>query len=104
MTQCHSIHSKDDLRLPIEYRKKLSGINTIFVKQILRKNKLNTVCEDARCPNISECFSHKTATFMIMGDKCTRRCKFCSVTTKKDRKSTRLNSSHTDISRMPSSA
>lgn len=83
MTQCHSIHSKDDLRLPPEYRKKLFGINTIFVKQILRKNKLNTVCEDARCPNISECFSHKTATFMIMGDKCTRRCKFCSVTTKK---------------------
>lgn len=51
--------------------------------QVLRKGKLNTVCEEARCPNIGECFSQKTATFMIMGDRCTRRCHFCSVTTKK---------------------
>ncbi len=75
--------NSDSLRLPLEYRKKLKNIATQNVKQILRKNNLTTVCEEARCPNITECFSHKTATFMIMGDKCTRRCKFCSVTTKK---------------------
>ena len=49
------------------------------LKQILRENRLHTVCEEASCPNLSECFSHGTATFMIMGDKCTRRCAFCDV-------------------------
>lgn len=49
------------------------------LKEILRKNKLVTVCEEASCPNLAECFSHGTATFMIMGDKCTRRCSFCDV-------------------------
>jgi lipoyl synthase len=49
------------------------------IKQILRESKLNTVCEEASCPNIGECFGHGTATFMIMGDKCTRRCPFCDV-------------------------
>lgn len=49
------------------------------LKQLLRENKLVTVCEEASCPNLSECFSHGTATFMIMGDKCTRRCTFCDV-------------------------
>ncbi|MEZ5529831.1 MAG: lipoyl synthase [Porticoccaceae bacterium] len=49
------------------------------IKQILRKNKLSSVCEEAACPNLSECFSHGTATFMIMGDICTRRCPFCDV-------------------------
>lgn len=49
------------------------------LKQILRDNRLVTVCEEANCPNLSECFSHGTATFMIMGDKCTRRCSFCDV-------------------------
>src|SRR6188508_852254 len=49
------------------------------LKKILRDNKLVTVCEEASCPNLSECFSHGTATFMIMGDKCTRRCSFCDV-------------------------
>lgn len=49
------------------------------LKKILRDNKLVTVCEEAACPNLSECFSHGTATFMIMGDKCTRRCSFCNV-------------------------
>lgn len=46
---------------------------------IVRDLKLHTVCEEARCPNIGECWSHHTATFMIMGDLCTRRCHFCSV-------------------------
>lgn len=49
------------------------------IKQILRKNKLATVCEEANCPNLSECFSGGTATFMIMGEICTRRCPFCDV-------------------------
>lgn len=49
------------------------------LKQILRDNHLHTVCEEASCPNIGECFSHGTATFMIMGDICTRRCPFCDV-------------------------
>ena len=49
------------------------------IKSILREHKLHTVCEEASCPNIGECFGNGTATFMIMGDKCTRRCPFCDV-------------------------
>ncbi len=49
------------------------------IKQILREHQLHTVCEEASCPNIGECFGSGTATFMIMGDKCTRRCPFCDV-------------------------
>jgi len=49
------------------------------IKKILREAKLHTVCEEASCPNIGECFGHGTATFMIMGDLCTRRCPFCDV-------------------------
>ena len=50
-------------------------------KEIVKKNKLHTVCEEASCPNISECWSKKHATFMIMGDTCTRACAFCNVKT-----------------------
>ncbi len=49
------------------------------LKQILRQAKLHTVCEEASCPNLGECFHHGTATFMILGDLCTRRCPFCDV-------------------------
>jgi lipoic acid synthetase len=49
------------------------------IKRILREHNLYTVCEEAACPNIGECFGKGTATFMIMGDKCTRRCPFCDV-------------------------
>jgi lipoyl synthase len=49
------------------------------LKKVIRENKLHTVCEEASCPNLGECFSHGTATFMIMGDICTRRCPFCDV-------------------------
>ncbi|MEI7950247.1 MAG: lipoyl synthase [Gammaproteobacteria bacterium] len=49
------------------------------IKEILRRHKLSSVCEEAACPNIGECFSGGTATFMIMGDICTRRCPFCDV-------------------------
>jgi lipoyl synthase len=48
-------------------------------KALVKKFRLNTVCEEAHCPNIGECWSHSTATFMIMGEHCTRRCNFCSV-------------------------
>ena len=49
------------------------------IKALLREHQLHTVCEEASCPNIGECFGHGTATFMIMGDRCTRRCPFCDV-------------------------
>ena len=49
------------------------------LKSLLREQKLHTVCEEAACPNLTECFGHGTATFMIMGDVCTRRCSFCDV-------------------------
>jgi lipoic acid synthetase len=56
-----------------------SGDNYNYLKNLISEKKLNTVCEDARCPNIAECWSRKTATFMILGDICTRSCGFCSV-------------------------
>ena len=69
------------LKKPDWIRVKAGSPTTRFyeIKQILRENKLNTVCEEASCPNIGECFGKGTATFMIMGDKCTRRCPFCDV-------------------------
>ncbi|MEN9829921.1 MAG: hypothetical protein RLZZ409_659 [Pseudomonadota bacterium] len=51
----------------------------VEIKSILREHRLHTVCEEASCPNIGECFGKGTATFMVMGDKCTRRCPFCDV-------------------------
>jgi len=53
--------------------------NVTRLKQVLRENHLHTVCEEASCPNLGECFAGGTATFMIMGDLCTRRCPFCDV-------------------------
>ena len=69
------------LKKPAWIRVKAGSPSTRFyeIKDILRKNKLVTVCEEASCPNIGECFGKGTATFMIMGDKCTRRCPFCDV-------------------------
>jgi len=68
------------LRKPSWIRAKSpSHPNAIKLKKILRDNKLHTVCEEASCPNLGECFAHGTATFMIMGDICTRRCPFCDV-------------------------
>jgi lipoic acid synthetase len=67
-------------RLPQWLVKKNRDNNKLHtVKRILRENGLNTVCESARCPNIAECFSKPTATFMILGNVCTRGCGFCSV-------------------------
>ncbi|MCP5282092.1 MAG: lipoyl synthase [Rhodoferax sp.] len=69
------------LKKPSWIRVRAGSPTTRFyeIKDILRKNKLVTVCEEASCPNIGECFGKGTATFMIMGDKCTRRCPFCDV-------------------------
>ncbi|MGP1517518.1 MAG: lipoyl synthase [Ottowia sp.] len=69
------------LKKPDWIRVKAGSPSTRYyeIKDILRKNNLVTVCEEASCPNIGECFGHGTATFMIMGDKCTRRCPFCDV-------------------------
>lgn len=68
------------LRKPDWIRIKLTNSDKVQnIKNILREHKLHTVCEEASCPNLNECFGHGTATFMIMGDKCTRRCAFCDV-------------------------
>jgi lipoic acid synthetase len=56
-----------------------TGDNYNDVRDLMRRQKLNTVCEEARCPNIAECWNHRTATFMILGDICTRSCGFCNV-------------------------
>ena len=69
------------LKKPEWIRVKAGSTTSRFyeIKQILREAKLHTVCEEASCPNIGECFGNGTATFMIMGDLCTRRCPFCDV-------------------------
>ncbi len=59
------------------------GERFMEVKRLLRENELHSVCEEARCPNIGECFNSGTATFMILGDICTRACGFCDVTSGK---------------------
>lgn len=68
------------LRKPSWIRAKApTGSGVKRIKRILRERMLSSVCEEAMCPNLGECFSHGTATFMIMGDLCTRRCPFCDV-------------------------
>ena len=71
----------ETLKKPDWIRVKAGSPSTRFyeIKNILREHQLHTVCEEASCPNIGECFGQGTATFMIMGDKCTRRCPFCDV-------------------------
>jgi len=56
------------------------GENFKELKQMVRGSRLHTVCEEARCPNIFDCWNRRTATFMILGDTCTRACRFCAVT------------------------
>ena len=71
----------ETLRKPAWIRVKAGSNNARYqeVKDTLRSRQLHTVCEEASCPNIGECFGHGTATFMILGDLCTRRCPFCDV-------------------------
>ena len=67
-------------RLPEWLKKRVSSPETVqLVDSMVRDAKLHTVCESARCPNIGECWSKKTATFMILGDICTRSCGFCAI-------------------------
>ncbi len=75
------VQAGEVLKKPDWIRVKAGSPSSRFyeIKDILRANKLVTVCEEASCPNIGECFGKGTATFMIMGDKCTRRCPFCDV-------------------------
>jgi lipoic acid synthetase len=75
------IATDQTLRKPdwIRVRIPTASAEVEHIKKILRKNGLSSVCEEASCPNLSECFSGGTATFMIMGDICTRRCPFCDV-------------------------
>jgi len=69
------------LKKPEWIRVKMGSASSRFyeVKQILRAHQLHTVCEEATCPNIGECFGKGTATFLVMGDRCTRRCPFCDI-------------------------
>src|SRR5438552_2950021 len=55
------------------------GPNYLALKHLMRELKLHTVCEEAHCPNVGECWEHKAATFMILGDVCTRNCAYCAV-------------------------
>jgi len=69
-------HKPDWLKITLP-----KGKNYNIIKEILTQYHLNTVCQSARCPNLGECWGNKTATFMILGDVCTRNCKFCAVRT-----------------------
>lgn len=75
------VPATEPLRKPEWIRVRPARVDSRFyeIKRILREHRLHTVCEEAACPNIGECFGKGTATFMIMGDKCTRRCPFCDV-------------------------
>ncbi|MBQ8636161.1 lipoyl synthase [bacterium] len=75
----------NNLRLPEYLKTKIATLdneNYKFVRQVLSKNELNTVCDGARCPNKCECYSSKTATFLILGNTCTRNCAFCNISQK----------------------
>jgi lipoic acid synthetase len=74
------VEVKPRLKLPFWIKAKAHNSPEVArIKAMLRENKLHTVCEEAACPNLGECFHHGTATFMILGDLCTRRCPFCDV-------------------------
>src|SRR3990167_4721180 len=81
---CIKSDSKEHTRLPKpDWLRVKSHTSPTYlkVKQDVKEHKLSTVCEEAKCPNTAECWSHGTATIMLMGDVCTRACKFCSVDT-----------------------
>ena len=74
------IEPSDPKRKPEWIRAKVPNHPEVTrLKNLLREHQLHTVCEEASCPNLGECFTHGTATFLIMGDICTRRCPFCDV-------------------------
>lgn len=75
------LDQKKHQRKPEWLRKKISFSAQKDMDQLLKENGIHTICQEAKCPNISECFAAKTATFLILGDICTRRCTYCNVTT-----------------------
>lgn len=76
--------SERERRLPPWLKRPLpAGDAMLQTRKLINGLKLNTVCVEARCPNLTECWSRRTATFMILGDRCTRRCRFCAVSTAK---------------------
>ena len=83
----NGIKSNPNKHIPIERKptwlrvKSQNSAKFRELKQIVSQKKLHTVCEEAMCPNIQECWSHGTATFMLLGSVCTRACKFCAVDT-----------------------
>src|SRR5262252_5045060 len=70
-------------RLPPWLKRPMPTAVMATTRAVVNRSGVATVCEEARCPNITECWSHKTATFMILGDRCTRRCHYCAVDTAK---------------------
>lgn len=78
-----TVPQKIDFNKPVWLRKKLSNTAQKDMEQLLKDGGLHTICQEAKCPNISECFSKKNATFLILGDTCTRRCTYCNVKTGK---------------------
>ena len=76
-----SVPTKVDFKKPQWLRKKLSNKAQADMEKLLDNAGLHTICQEAKCPNISECFAKKNATFMILGDLCTRRCQYCNVKT-----------------------
>ncbi|WP_368029188.1 lipoyl synthase [Arcobacter sp. s6] len=78
-----TIPEKINFNKPEWLRKKLSGTAQKDMEKLLKDGGLHTICQEAKCPNISECFSKKNATFLILGDTCTRRCTYCNVKTGK---------------------
>ena len=73
------VHSQRLPKPPWLKRPIPSGTTYHQVQNLLKRSQLHTVCQEARCPNLGECFSHGTATFLILGDRCTRNCGFCAV-------------------------
>lgn len=81
-TQQAGASSAERPRLPAWFKVKLQfGQQYQHIRQVLDEQGLHTICEEARCPNVWECWNHGTATFLILGDVCTRRCHYCSVST-----------------------
>jgi lipoic acid synthetase len=76
-----SVNNKIEFKKPVWLRKKLSNKAQVEMENLLNNAGLHTICQEAKCPNISECFAKKNATFMILGDLCTRRCQYCNVKT-----------------------
>jgi len=78
----HQRSGLDRPRLPSWFKVQArTGPDYLDIKQTMERLKLHTICEEARCPNVWECWNARTATFLILGDICTRRCHYCSVTT-----------------------